>query len=46
MDVSIFEDYFRGFSMFFIMVGFGGCVGYVLGGINWDLKYVKGWFLE
>lgn len=46
LDVSIPEDHSRGLSTFSIMAGLGGCVGYVLGGINWDLKHAKGWSLE
>ncbi|XP_046405853.1 proton-associated sugar transporter A isoform X2 [Ischnura elegans] len=36
LDVTVPEDHARGLSTFTIMAGLGGCLGYALGGINWD----------
>ncbi|XP_062579204.1 membrane-associated transporter protein-like [Saccostrea cucullata] len=46
LDVSIPEDHSRGLSTFTIMAGLGGCFGYIMGGINWDLKHNEGSSLE
>lgn len=36
------EDHAKGLSTFTIMAGLGGCIGYLLGGIDWDsLKFGK-----
>ncbi|XP_070536854.1 membrane-associated transporter protein-like isoform X2 [Ptychodera flava] len=35
LDVSVPEDHARGLAMFTMMAGFGGCLGYGMGGINW-----------
>ncbi|XP_071444892.1 proton-associated sugar transporter A [Hetaerina americana] len=37
LDVTVPEDHARGLSTFTIMAGLGGCLGYALGGINWDV---------
>ena len=36
LDVTQPEDHARGLSTFTIMAGLGGCMGYAMGGINWD----------
>ncbi|XP_055596962.1 proton-associated sugar transporter A-like isoform X2 [Uranotaenia lowii] len=36
LDVCLPEDHGRACATFSIMAGIGGCVGYLLGGINWD----------
>lgn len=39
------EDHAKGLSTFTIMAGLGGCIGYLLGGIDWDsLKFGKTFF--
>lgn len=35
IDVSRVEDHSLGLSMFTVMAGAGGCIGYALGGIPW-----------
>ncbi|CAH0394918.1 unnamed protein product [Bemisia tabaci] len=40
LDVTVPEDHARGLSTFTIMAGLGGCLGYALGGINWDTTYI------
>lgn len=35
IDVSPIEDHSIGLSMFTVMAGTGGCIGYILGGIPW-----------
>ncbi|KAJ8914992.1 hypothetical protein NQ315_002516 [Exocentrus adspersus] len=34
------DDHVRGLSTFTIMAGLGGCFGYALGGINWDVTTI------
>lgn len=46
LDVSIPEDHSKGLSTFTIMAGLGGCIGYTMGGINWDLRHTKESSLE
>ncbi|XP_061168874.1 proton-associated sugar transporter A-like [Saccostrea echinata] len=46
LDVSIPEDHPKGLSTFTIMAGLGGCFGYIMGGINWDLKHTEESSLE
>ncbi|KAF4533547.1 hypothetical protein B566_EDAN001032 [Ephemera danica] len=36
----LIEDHARGLSTFTIMAGLGGCMGYALGGINWDNTFL------
>ena len=36
LDVSIPEDHSAGLTMFTVMAGLGGTVGYVMGGIDWN----------
>ena len=36
LDVSIPEDHSSGLTMFTVMAGLGGTVGYVMGGIDWN----------
>ncbi|KFB53937.1 AGAP010854-PA-like protein [Anopheles sinensis] len=36
LDISLPEDHGRACSTFSILAGFGGSVGYAMGGINWD----------
>lgn len=36
LDVCIPEEHAHALSTFTIMAGFGGCMGYALGAINWD----------
>lgn len=36
LDVCVPEEHAHALSTFTIMAGFGGCVGYMLGAINWD----------
>ncbi|XP_077994123.1 membrane-associated transporter protein-like [Glandiceps talaboti] len=35
LDVSVPEDHVKGLAMFTLMAGFGGCLGYIMGGIDW-----------
>lgn len=37
LDVTQPEDHARGLSTFTIMAGLGGAMGYLMGGINWDI---------
>lgn len=37
LDVTQPEDHARGLSTFTIMAGLGGAMGYMMGGINWDI---------
>lgn len=46
LDVSIPEDHSRGLGTFSVMAGLGGCIGYIIGGIDWDIKHTGGWSLE
>ncbi|CAH1708570.1 proton-associated sugar transporter A [Aphis gossypii] len=40
LDICVPEDHAKGLSTFTIMAGLGGCIGYLLGGIDWDsLKF-------
>lgn len=36
LDVCVPEEHAHALSTFTIMAGFGGCMGYMLGAINWD----------
>lgn len=36
LDVSVPNEHGKSLSTFTIMAGLGGCLGYALGGINWD----------
>ncbi|XP_070174084.1 proton-associated sugar transporter A-like [Littorina saxatilis] len=36
LDVSIPEDHSSGLTMFTVMAGLGGTIGYVMGGIDWN----------
>ncbi|CAG2256218.1 SLC45A1_2_4 [Mytilus edulis] len=36
LDVCVPEDHSAGLTSFTIMAGFGGSVGYIMGGINWN----------
>lgn len=36
LDVSVPEDHSAGLTMFTVMAGLGGTVGYVMGGIDWN----------
>uniref|UniRef100_A0AAG5DKB9 Uncharacterized protein n=1 Tax=Anopheles atroparvus TaxID=41427 RepID=A0AAG5DKB9_ANOAO len=36
LDISLPEDHGRACSTFSILAGFGGSVGYAMGGVNWD----------
>jgi len=40
LDVTQPEDHARGLSTFTIMAGLGGCMGYAMGGINWDVTAI------
>lgn len=42
VDVTIKEDHGRGLVTFTIMAGFGGAMGYILGGINWEKTQMGG----
>ncbi|KDR22503.1 proton-associated sugar transporter A [Zootermopsis nevadensis] len=37
LDITVPEDHARGLSTFTVMAGLGGCMGYALGAVNWDV---------
>ncbi|KAK3105636.1 hypothetical protein FSP39_002399 [Pinctada imbricata] len=38
LDISMAEDHSPGLTTFTVMAGLGGSVGYLMGGINWNVK--------
>ncbi|XP_050540643.1 proton-associated sugar transporter A isoform X2 [Daktulosphaira vitifoliae] len=36
LDICVPEDHAKGLSTFTVMAGLGGCIGYFLGGVDWD----------
>lgn len=40
LDTCISEDHAHGLSIFTVLAGFGGFMGYSLGGINWEQTFI------
>lgn len=40
LDTCISEDHARGLSIFTVLAGFGGFMGYSLGGIDWESTFI------
>lgn len=40
LDTCISEDHARGLSIFTVLAGFGGFMGYSLGGIDWEQTFI------
>lgn len=44
LDVSLPENHAKGMSTLTMMAGFGGCMGYLLGGVDWEAIYIGHFF--
>lgn len=44
LDVTLPENHAKGMSTLTMMAGFGGCMGYLLGGVDWESIYIGHFF--